>query len=306
MDVGAWERVELRDIEIFLTLSEELHFGRTAERLHVSAARISQAIKKQERSIGAELFERTSRQVRLTPVGRQLRDDLRPVYQGLRASMDRARLAAQGKTDVLRIGLLASNAHELRPYWDAFRSLHPKWGLRLRYNGFIDPFGPLRRGDFDLLLTWLPVEERDLTVGPVLFEETRVAAVASDHRLADRSSVSAEVLADYGVVGGDAGSLLPDYWEDAFLPFHTPRGRTIERIFTATDLDQIYAIVSSGDAIHTLGAQVTRFHIRPDITYLHLHDAPILRWGLVWRSDDDSPMVRSFVRIARELGTMSL
>ncbi|MFE1559207.1 LysR family transcriptional regulator [Streptomyces sp. NPDC058734] len=297
--------MELRDIEIFLTLSEELHFGRTAERLHVSAARVSQAIKKQERSIGAELFERTSRQVRLTPVGEQLRDDLLPVFRGLKASMDRARLTAQGKTDVLRINLLVSNAQELRPYWDAFRSLNPTCGIRLRYNGFIDPFGPLRRGEADLLLAWLPVEEPDLTVGPVLFEEPRVAAVASDHRLAVRSSVSLEVFADHGVIGGE--SLQPDYWEDAFMPFYTPSGRTIDRhLCSAGDLDSLFMIISSGEAVHSFASQVTRFHVRPDITYLPLHDAPKLRWGLVWRSDNDSPMVRSFVRIAGELGTMSL
>ncbi|MFB7591383.1 LysR family transcriptional regulator [Streptomyces sp. NPDC056169] len=297
--------MELRDIEIFLALSEELHFGRTAERLHVSAARISQAIKKQERSIGAQLFERTSRQVQLTPVGQQLRDDLLPVYQGLKASVDRARLTAQGKTDVLRINLLVSNAYELRPFWDAFRSRNPTCGVRLRYNGFVDPFGPLRRGEADLLLAWLPVEEPDLTVGPVLFEEPRVVAMASDHRLADRPSASMEVFADHVVLGGD--SLQPDYWEDAFMPFYTPSGRTIERgDFGARDLDDLYTVISSGDAIHSLAAQVARFHLRPDITYLHLHDAPMLRWGLVWLSDNDDPMVRSFVAVARELGTMTL
>lgn len=68
---GIGDRVELRDIEIFLTLAEELHFGRSAERLRVSPARVSQAIKKQERAIGAQLFERTSRQVRLTPSERR-------------------------------------------------------------------------------------------------------------------------------------------------------------------------------------------------------------------------------------------
>lgn len=296
--------MELRDIEIFLALSEELHFGRTAERLHVSAARISQAIKKQERSIGAELFERTSRRVRLTPVGLQLRDDLLPVFQGLRASVDRARLAAQGKTDVLRIGLLPSNAHELRPFWDAFRSLNPKWGIRLRYNGFVDPFGPLRRGEIDLLLAWLPVEEPDLSVGPVLFQESRVAAVSSDHRLADRKSASVEVFADCGVIGDE--SPLPEYWDDAFMPFYAPSGRKIERSHNAANLEELFAIISSGDAIHAMTAHATRFHVRPDIAYLHLHDAPPLSWGLVWRSDNDSAMVRAFVRTARELGTMSL
>ncbi|GGT50535.1 hypothetical protein [Streptomyces purpureus] len=52
--------------------------------------------------------------------------------------------------------------------------------------------------------------------------------------------------------------------------------------------------------------QVTRLHVRPDVTYLHLHDAPPLRWGLVWRSDSDNELVRAFVGIVRELGTMQL
>ncbi|MGH3486399.1 MAG: LysR family transcriptional regulator [Actinopolymorphaceae bacterium] len=65
--------MELRDIEIFLTLAEELHFGRTAARLHVTTARVSQAVKKQERHIGGALFDRTNRAVKLTPLGVQLR-----------------------------------------------------------------------------------------------------------------------------------------------------------------------------------------------------------------------------------------
>jgi DNA-binding transcriptional LysR family regulator len=73
--------VELRDIEIFLTLAEELHFGRTAERLHVSQARVSQAISKQERRLGVALFDRTSRRVTLTPVGRRLREDLQQALE---------------------------------------------------------------------------------------------------------------------------------------------------------------------------------------------------------------------------------
>ena len=82
--------MELREIEIFLILAEELHFGRAAQRLHVSQARVSQAISQQERRLGGALFDRANRrQIRLTPLGRQLCDDLRPVYAGLRDSLDR-------------------------------------------------------------------------------------------------------------------------------------------------------------------------------------------------------------------------
>jgi hypothetical protein len=59
--------VEQRDVEIFLTLAEELHFGRTAERLHVSTARVSQSIAKWERRVGVPLFERTSPRPRGQP-----------------------------------------------------------------------------------------------------------------------------------------------------------------------------------------------------------------------------------------------
>lgn len=72
---GRWAwgaEVERRDIEIFLALGEELHFGRTADRLHVSPTMISKTIKKLERIVGAKLFDCTSRRVDLTPIGRQL------------------------------------------------------------------------------------------------------------------------------------------------------------------------------------------------------------------------------------------
>ncbi|WP_345570353.1 LysR family transcriptional regulator [Nonomuraea rosea] len=111
--------MELREIEIFLALAEELHFGRVAERLHVSVAAVSKAIKKQERAVGVELFARDSRNVRLTPVGEQLRDDLRQVYQGLTQSLERARLAARGKTGTLRVSLFPVNVQELRRYFES-------------------------------------------------------------------------------------------------------------------------------------------------------------------------------------------
>ena len=65
------------ELEAFLTLAEELHFGRTAARLHVSTARISQTIRALELRVGMRLFARTSRRVSLLPVGQQLLDDLR-------------------------------------------------------------------------------------------------------------------------------------------------------------------------------------------------------------------------------------
>src|SRR2546425_11461435 len=87
--------VELRELEIFLVLAEELHFGRTAERLYLTQPRISQTIRALEDHIGGKLFERTSRRVSLTDLGQHLRDELRPGYaqiqRALTSTSDRAR-----------------------------------------------------------------------------------------------------------------------------------------------------------------------------------------------------------------------
>ncbi|GEB58595.1 LysR family transcriptional regulator [Streptomyces gardneri] len=291
--------MELRDIEIFLTLAEELHFGRTAARLHVSVARVSQAIKKQERGIGAELFLRDSRNVQLTPAGAQLRMDLAPIYRGLQKSLERARLAAQGKTDVLRIGMIPGNAYDLRHYWETFRTRHPQWGLRIRHAPFYEPFAGLRRGDMDILVAWLPVLEPDLVTGPSLFTDTRLLAVGLDHELAGRSSAVLEMLGDYPHA---AVPDLPAYWSDAYTPPHTPKGRNIVRGPRVETTDDIFGLITAGEAVIPFPAHVRRFWARPDVSWLPIPDMHSLTYGLVWRGETETDLIRAFAAVVRDLG----
>jgi DNA-binding transcriptional LysR family regulator len=292
--------VELRDIEIFLTLAEELHFGRTAERLHVSQARVSQAINQQERRLGARLFDRANRrQIRLTALGGQLRDDLRPVYAGLRDSLERARLAAQGVNALLRIGTMPINVHDLRPYWDTFRANHPQWRLRFQPALATDPFAELRRGDVDVLITWLPVEEPDLTVGPVLFTEPRVLAVPTDHRLTRHTSISLEIVSDFQHPNLETA---PDYWVDSYIPSHTRKGRQIERGPFVHNGDQALILTSMGEIVTLFPRHMTRYAVRPDIAYLPVRDIDPLAYGLVWHTESENDLIRALARTARDLG----
>ncbi|MFG6202052.1 LysR family transcriptional regulator [Nonomuraea sp. JJY05] len=292
--------MEIRDIEIFLTLAEELHFRRAAERLHVSQARVSQAISEQERRLGGTLFDRSNRrQVQLTSLGRQLRDDLRPVYAGLRDSLERARLTAQGITAVLRVGMLPINVHELRPYWDTFRARHPAWKLHISHPPFADLFGGLRRGEIDVLVAWLPVEEPDLTVGPALFAEPRVLAIAAEHELAGRTSVSLEVVGDFQHVDIET---KPDYWFDSYVPSHTRRGRAIERGPLVRSSAEILTWTGMGEVVALFPSHMTRYWVRQDIVYLPVHDVEPLTYALVWRSDTENDLIRALARTVRDLG----
>ncbi|MEU3844128.1 LysR family transcriptional regulator [Streptomyces sp. NPDC028635] len=295
--------MELRDIEIFLTLADELHFGRTAARLHVTQARVSQAIATQERRLGGTFFDRSNRrQIRLTPLGQQLRDDLRPVYAGLQAGLERARLAARGVTAVLRVGMLPFNIAELHHCWRVFRSRHPQWELQIRRAPYVDPFARLRDGELDVLVVFLPVEHPDLTVGPVVFTDLRLLAVSIEDTLAMRSSVTLENLADRQHV---TAPLMPDYWEDRYLPFQTPRGRPIERSRIITNNDDLIHLVGTGEIVHGFPAHVTRHWSISHLRWLPIRDMPPLSYALVWRTESENEPIRALAEVVGDLGPLN-
>lgn len=296
--------MELRDIEIFLTLAEELHFGRTAERLHVSQARVSQAISRQERRLGVALFDRTSRRVALTPVGRRLCEDLQQALDLLHAGLARAQAAGQGARRNLRLGVFGHAGHELRPLVDAFRDRHPGSDIQFGEINGADAFTALRSGEHDAHVLWLPVAEPDLTVGPTVLTGGRVLAVAADHPLARRGSASLEDLADNHVV--DLGPEAPEYWVASMVPTRTPLGRRIPRGPAARTFHEILSLVAAGRCVHPLGDLAARYNKPPGIVFLPLHDAPTLAWALTWRTTADSPAIRALAQTATDVGPIAM
>ena len=118
--------MDTAEFEVFLVLAEELHFGRTAERLRLPQPRVSRLVAALERRAGGALFERTSRRVRLTPLGQQLASQLRPAYVQLTAALADARAAARREAGVLRIGFSpTSNMAPLTRLAEAFEARHP-------------------------------------------------------------------------------------------------------------------------------------------------------------------------------------
>lgn len=293
--------MELRDIEVFLTLAEELHFGRTAERLHLSQGRVSQSVKSQERRIGGRLIDRTNpRNVQLTVLGQQLLADLLPAYQGVVAAIENAQMAARGVSGALRVAMIGYNPYDYQPFWDAFRRRYPQWELQIRSTEFGDQFGPLYRGEVDIVIAWVPVEVPGLKVGPIISSEPMVAVMPDGHDLAGEKALSLEVFGDRGVFKPDTP--LPDYWEDAVSPFFTPKGRPIERITPISTLEDILTTVSTSTALTTGMSHIARYYNRPGITYLPIADSHLVRWAPVWRSDSETPQISAFAGVVRDMG----
>jgi DNA-binding transcriptional LysR family regulator len=290
--------VELRDIEIFLMLAEELHFGRTAERLHVSSARVSQSIKQQERRIGSALFERTSRSVRLTPLGERLRDRLDAGYREIMAGIDEAAAIARGYAGTLTVGTYDTHHQEIADILDVFRRRYPQCELRMRETPPANPFGGLRAGQIDIAVLWLPVREPDLAVGPELHTEPLVLAVASDHPLAGRDRVEMEDLGDHPVAWLEGS--IPDYMWEAHTPSVTPAGRPIRRGIGVATLEEALTAIAAGSVVSPVGSYAAASRLRRDITFLPITDGPVLRYAPAWRSASETPLVRAFIQAAED------
>ncbi|HET8717564.1 MAG TPA: LysR family transcriptional regulator [Nocardioidaceae bacterium] len=288
--------MEFRDLEIFLTLAEELHFGRTAERLHVSQARVSQAIKKQERRIGAPLFWRTSRRVELTPIGRRLRSQIQEGYDLIQHGLSEAANEAQRLRGTIHLGAMGATGNHLRAVVEAFEADHPACAVEPVEFHFSDPFTPLRAGTTDLQLMWLPVREPDLATSPVLITEGRVLAVSTQDPLTARQNASLEDLGDRLVP--DPGALAPEYWIETMVPHRTPGGRLVRRGRTVRTFHEILTLVAAGELVCPLNAHVSSYYSHPDIALLPLTDAPPTEWALVSRAAQRNRLVDAFTATA--------
>jgi len=274
--------MELREVEAFLVLAEELSFSRAAERLFITRPRMSQLIRDLERRVGGALVVRTSRRVMLTPAGADLAAGLGSAYRGLGESLDRARAAARLAAGQLRVGFYSAVVADLlAETLRAFAGRCPGVEVSLVGVPWCDMLGPLRRGDVDVMALWTPLAEPDLCVGPAFSVQDRIIVVAAGHPLAARAEVSLEDVADYGAY--ELWPPFPAPLREAVLPLVTPGGRMIGRQPVAT-LSQAITLVPHGLRVHASVAAVMGVFTRPGLVGIPVPQLAPLSAALAWRS----------------------
>jgi DNA-binding transcriptional LysR family regulator len=294
--------MEMRQVEAFLAVADELHFGQAAERLLWPRPRVSKLIAALEREVGGALFERTSRRVRLTPLGTLFREQLRRGYAQMQAAVADARAAATQASGVVRVGFtVTTGGQALTRLVSAFESAHPDCEIVLREVGIGDPYQPLRRDEIDVLVNWLSVDEPDLTAGPVIDRCERALAVATGHPLASSRQVSAEDLADLEMA---RAASLPGALYDALLPPRTPSGRPTRRTQQVHGLHHTLALVASGQIVHPTVASLPLAH-RADITLIPITGLPPLPLGLIWCTAHENARIRALADTAATLPSQS-
>ncbi|WP_128437327.1 LysR family transcriptional regulator [Streptomyces cyaneus] len=293
--------VHVRDLRYFVTVAEELHFTRAAERLYVSQPALSKQVRALERQLGVELFRRDPQGVALTEAGLALLPHARRVLDAWAegaAALEAARAAARG-TLVVGMSTSPGRGGLLPAIRSRFTAAYPETVLRLRQVSWEDPTAGLAGGDADVAFVWLPLPDAERYAWTVVAQEPRLVALPESHPLASRAEIDFRDLLDepFLALPASAGPLR-DYW----LALEERGGRaprigaeiaSTEETYEALVAGLGICLVATGNApLITLGGVVTRPVRRLSPS----------RYALAWRREDEGrPLVRAYAQACRRV-----
>jgi DNA-binding transcriptional LysR family regulator len=252
--------MELRQIRSFLSIAETLHFGRTAELIHISQPALSLQIRALEEEVGVRLFERNRRKTRLTAAGSAFRDDAAAALSQLGQAIRRARLAASGKLGLLRIGFVSTAGSEIVPnIVRQFRQLNPEVEFSLRNILTAEQVHMLETGSLDIGFLRVPIGDHSALDVVTVHREPFVLVVPSSHKLAKRKRVRLREVAGQDFVMYER-TYAPGFHDLIFGILRD--ARIIPNVSqTAVEIPTLISLVASGMGISIMPASVVKHYV---------------------------------------------
>ncbi|MEU1953508.1 LysR family transcriptional regulator [Nocardia rhamnosiphila] len=289
------DTMEIRQLEAFLAVAEHLHFGRAADQLFMAQAPLSRTIKSLEAELNARLFERNTRSVALTDVGRALVDPAREVLAAARRAADTVGAVAAGVIGVVRVEFSGVAAH---PFVAALardmRVANPEIRLELSsqfisrpaMQNLLDERADIVLGRWDQLPPGVSAQ--------VLMPDSLAVALPRTHRLATAGSVRFAQVADEPFVSLPyaGGSVTTDrLWRLGYA-----HGTVIDNVQFAPDTASCVAMVSAGVGCHLALASVALGNANPDVVFVPLAPAdvervPDVHLRAAWRDPVDNAAI---------------
>jgi DNA-binding transcriptional LysR family regulator len=278
--IGKYDRrMELRQIRSFLSIAETLHFGRTAELIHLSQPALSLQIRALEEEVGVRLFERNRRKTTLTAAGFAFRDDAAAALSQLEQAIRRARLAASGKLGLLRIGFVSTAGSEIVPnIVRQFRELNPEVEFSLRNILTAQQVQMLEAGPLDIGFLRLPIGEQSALDVVTVHREPFVLVVPSSHKLAKRKRVRLREVAGQDFVIYER-TYAPGF-HDLILGILRDTGIVPNVSQTAGEIPTLISLVASGMGITIMPASVVRHYVASVVACEILDRIPSVEIGM--------------------------
>jgi DNA-binding transcriptional LysR family regulator len=291
--------MELRQIRSFLSVAETLHFGRTAELIHLSQPALSLQIRALEAEVGVRLLERNRRKTTLTPAGRAFRDAAIAGVAQLDRAIRNARLAADGKLGLLRIGFISTAGSELLPDTiRAFRELNPEVEFSLRNILTAEQIQMLEAGALDIGFLRLPIGGHTQLEVATIHREPFVLVVPASHPLGARKKVRLSEVAGQDFVMYDRKH-APGFHDQVFGMLRNA-GIVPNVCQTAGEMPTLIALVAAGIGISILPTSAVKHNIAAVVGCEIADPIPMSEIGLASARDNDSAVVKNFRSLALE------
>lgn len=288
--------IDIRQMRYFVTLAETLHFGRAAERLHITQPPLSRQITTLEKELGVKLLERHSRRAKLTRAGQQFLDDARAAILAFDQACRNVKLADKGEVGELSIGFMMHAAYTVLPSLARrFMSAYPNVDVKLREVVPHDLVTETMSGNFDAALTFSPGTIRGLETRPI-YREKLCLALPQHHALTKRPIIEAHQLKGEPLivipveVAPGLRSAIFNYCRSAGF---SPTIR-LETQFQQT----IVSLVSETLGLAIVPESMKRLGF-PGVVFRSLKKAPEVEHVVAWRADNLNPTLKPFLNIAR-------
>lgn len=294
--------MEINKAKAFLTVAEELNFGRAAQRLHMAQPPLSRLIQRLETELGAQLFERNTRGVTLTAVGEALVAPVRELVMQSERIDQLARRVQQGETGRVRLGFAGASVNAIiSELIHRVRAVRPDLTFELSGSLLSQPgMERLASGALDAVVGRWDTVPREID-SIVIAQEELLVALPADHALASAETISAaDVAAEpWIVLPGGGGSTLSNR-----LNSLAQQGKFIPHIVaTAIDSPTQLLRVDAGE-----GIALTFSGVRNNIPVHSVVFKPLapglgpVDVRLAWRASNNNPALAAVLSVLRESG----
>lgn len=286
----------LSRLSCFIAVAEELHFGRAAERLHMTQPPLSRQIQQLENELGVHLIDRTTRSVTLTPAGVAFLPDARRILQLAEGAALNVRRVPAGDLGTVVVGFTAASAHAVLPrLLERARTQLPDVKIELREMVSAAQLEGLMTGEIDLGMARPPLKRPGIVSRPLLHEQL-VAALPAEHPLVDvgrqltLNDLDGQDLVMYSPVQAR-------YFHELLISTFTIAGATPRHVQYVTQVHTMLVLVRSGIGIALVPASAATLH--PEGVVFRsigaFRERPV-ELDAAWRGDSTNPALHRLLR----------
>jgi DNA-binding transcriptional LysR family regulator len=289
---------ELRLYRYFVTVAEERHFSRAAERLNITPPTLTHQIQALEAHLGVQLCHRRPKtRVELTEAGKRFLEQAQQVLRQVAEAESAARKAARGEVGRIEIGYMMSVSCSglIQKCVGNFRRTHPAIDISLHRLETMPQVAAIAEGRLDIGFVRPPKQYPPELAGFIVFEQPMVVALPADHRLARRKRIKPAELADDVFVTTslemDIGFLKYTEAVTSIADFVPTVSKRVPDVFT------VMTYISAGYGVGVIARSLGKLAI-PNVVIkeLDVPTPPLSPIACVYRRNESAPAANAFVK----------